>query len=188
MPTLIALTRPQATLRPVTAGGSTSTADFELYKDSYREAVNSAIRFAGQNIDYFTRVKADRLVDLVRRRIGDPSRATVLDVGCGIGATDAHLVDRVGRVVGVDLFEGVVERAREANPGAEYHVYDGRRLPLDDASVDLAFAICVVHHVPPASWPVFVAEMARVVRPGGLVAIIEHNPLNPLTRRVVRNC
>ena len=31
-------------------------------------------------------------------------------------------------------------------------------------------------------------ETARVVRPGGLVAVFEHNPLNPLTRRVVRDC
>ena len=50
---------------------------------------------------------------------------------------------------------------------------------------DLALAICVMHHVPPAEWVHFLAEMKRVVKPGGAVFIVEHNPLNPLTRYVV---
>jgi SAM-dependent methyltransferase len=45
-----------------------------------------------------------------------------------------------------------------------------------------------MHHVPPAQWPAFAAEMKRVVRPGGLAVVFEHNPFNPLTRRVVSNC
>ena len=61
-------------------------------------------------------------------------------------------------------------------------------MPVPDASVDVVFAICVVHHVPPAHWGAFAAEMARVLRPGGVAAIFEHNPLNPVTRRVVSNC
>jgi len=55
-------------------------------------------------------------------------------------------------------------------------------LPYGDDCFNLAFAACVVHHVPPPDWPGFVAEMRRVVRPGGAVCLIEHNPLNPLTR------
>jgi SAM-dependent methyltransferase len=42
--------------------------------------------------------------------------------------------------------------------------------------------------VPPAEREAFVEEMRRVTRPGGLVAIFEHNPLNPLTRKAVRDC
>jgi hypothetical protein len=45
-----------------------------------------------------------------------------------------------------------------------------------------------MHHVPPAQWANFAAEMKRVVRTGGLVVVFEHNPLNPLTRRAVSNC
>lgn len=82
----------------------------------------------------------------------------------------------------------MLERAAVTNPGAEYRLYDGHRLPLDDGSVDVAFAICVVHHVPVPQWGAFAAEMARVLRPGGIAAVFEHNPLNPLTRRVVSNC
>jgi SAM-dependent methyltransferase len=69
-----------------------------------------------------------------------------------------------------------------------YDTYEGGRLPYEDASFDAVFTICVMHHVPSEDWPRFLAEMRRVVRPGGLVLVFEHNPLNPLTRRLVRNC
>jgi hypothetical protein len=45
-----------------------------------------------------------------------------------------------------------------------------------------------MHHVPPPSWDSFVAELLRVTRRDGVVLVFEHNPLNPLTRRAVRNC
>jgi SAM-dependent methyltransferase len=133
-------------------------------------------------------MKARALTDLAQRRVGEPSTLTALDVGCGVGVTDAYLVDSFGAVIGVDIFDGVLERAAAANPRADYRLYDGHTLPLEDRSVDVAFAICVVHHVPPAQWTAFAAEMARVLRPGGVAAIFEHNPFNPLTRRVVSNC
>ncbi len=51
-----------------------------------------------------------------------------------------------------------------------------------------AVAICVLHHVPVSNRFKFVSEMVRVVRTGGIVAIFEHNPMNPLTRRAVNTC
>jgi SAM-dependent methyltransferase len=163
-------------------------AEFDAHADCYRESVQRSIDFCGQELDYFTRRKADHRVDLASRRIGRCSRLSVLDVGCGVGVTDEFLVGRVGELHGVDVSESAVACAAERNPAARYQSYDGRTLPYGDASLDLAFAICVMHHVPPPEWPGFVAEMARVVRPGGLVAVFEHNPFNPLTRAAVGRC
>ena len=78
--------------------------------------------------------------------------------------------------------------ARLRNPEVEYEAYDGEALPYDSATFDLSIAICVLHHVPPADWLGFIREMTRVIRPGGAVCIIEHNPLNPLTQLSVRRC
>ena len=69
-----------------------------------------------------------------------------------------------------------------------YDVYDGATLPYSDGCFDLAFAICVVHHVPPRLWNVFASEMRRVLKPAGLALVFEHNPRNPLTMRVVNSC
>ena len=132
-------------------------------------------------------MKARHLLDLAERRLGHPPELSALDVGCGIGLTDGYLGD-FGRVEGVDVSEDLIERAAAANPAVRYRSYDGRRLPYGDGSFDLVFAICVVHHVPPAEWQTFVAELARVVRPGGLTVVFEHNPLNPLTRLAVSRC
>ena len=50
------------------------------------------------------------------------------------------------------------------------------------------FAINVLHHVAIPDRRPLVEELGRVTKPDGLVAVFEHNPLNPLTRRVVRTC
>ena len=47
-------------------------------------------------------------------------------------------------------------------------------------------AVCVYHHVEPGDRAPLTAEIRRVLKPGGMLAIIEHNPLNPVTRAVVK--
>jgi SAM-dependent methyltransferase len=162
--------------------------DFDRHRHTYRDEVQRSIRFSGQDVGFFTDVKADLLVDLAARRSGEPGALSVLDVGCGVGLTDAALEGRFGSIHGVDVSEGAVAEATTANPWATYGSYDGRTLPFDDDVFDLAFAICVLHHVDPPDRVAFTGEMRRVVRPGGLVVMIEHNPLNPLTRVAVSRC
>lgn len=164
------------------------TSEFDAYQDSYEEEVQRSIDFAGQDHAFFTEVKARVLVDLVRRRLGDPRRLGALDVGCGTGLTDALVAREFARVAGIDPSPALLERARRTSPAVDYRPYDGREIPFEDASFDLVFAINVFHHVERAAQPALAAEMARVVRPGGIVAILEHNPLNPLTRRAVSRC
>lgn len=164
------------------------TPDFSAYSGRYREEMERSIGFIGQDVDFFAAVKAGRLIDLARRRLGDPATLAALDVGCGVGLTDRHLTQSFARVVGVDIAQGMIDEAARANPSAQYLLYDGRHLPFADGAIDLAFAISVFHHVPHPLRPNLVREMARVVRPNGLVVIIEHNPLNPLTRRAVAHC
>ena len=161
-------------------------AEFDRYGETYQDAVDEAISFAGREHDFYVEAKARRLVELARRRLG-PGRAAALDVGCGVGLVDRH-VSSSFELQGVDVSPAMVERAREANPEVEYAVSEQQRLPHPDRRFDLAFAVCVLHHVERADRLPLLREMARVVRPGGLVAVFEHNPWNPLTRRVVRDC
>jgi SAM-dependent methyltransferase len=82
----------------------------------------------------------------------------------------------------------MVERAAALNGTAAYGVCEPDYLPFEPGTFDVAFASCVLHHVRLPDRRRFAQELNRVVAPGGLVAILEHNPLNPLTRRVVSNC
>jgi len=165
-----------------------TTPRFDEYGDTYRDEVQKSIAFIGRDHSFFTKVKARLLLDLAASELGDPRTVHALDVGCGPGETDALLSGRFASLDGVDVSEAVVETARARNPEVVYRTYDGKRLPYEDGAFDLVFTICVVHHVPPAEWEGFVAELARVVRPGGVLAIVEHNPFNPLTRLAVSRC
>jgi SAM-dependent methyltransferase len=111
-----------------------------------------------------------------------------LDVGCGVGALHPFLRGMFGSISGADVSSASIAQALARNPGIDYRAYADGRLPYEPASFDVATAVCVMHHVPPQEWPAFVAEMRRVVRPGGLVCVIEHNPFNPLTRLAVSRC
>ena len=155
---------------------------------AYRDSVNSALAFFGRDVDFYAKLKADDLVARLDRHLGDVARVRLLDVGCGPGITDAHLVGRVGELHGVDVAGNLLDEAAAANPGARYHAFDGATLPFEDGAFDASFAICVLHHVEPDQRPSLVREMRRVTRPGGLAAVYEHNPWNPGTRVVVATC
>ena len=49
--------------------------DFDVSSDGYRDAVEESISFVGADLDFFTQAKADALLELVRHRIGEPTRA-----------------------------------------------------------------------------------------------------------------
>jgi SAM-dependent methyltransferase len=162
-------------------------AEFDRYADRYEQLVARSIGFSGQDQAFFLEARARHLLDVVRRRLGEPGRMRGLDVGCGGGLSHPHL-SSLGRLEGVDVSAAMIARARERNPEVRYHVGDGARLPLDDGAFDVTFTACVLHHVPPTQRGDFVGELGRVTRPGGLVVVFEHNPLNPLTRLAVSRC
>jgi SAM-dependent methyltransferase len=175
-------------MMPRLRGRDDHATDFDAYADAYAATVQRSIDFSGLDHDFFTRRKVEHVVDLARRWVGEPQALRVLDVGCGVGTTDTYLAGRFGRLEGVDTSSEAIERAASTNPSVRYFAYDGESIPYERDSFDLAFAICVLHHVTPGARPQFAAEMRRVVRPGGLVAVFEHNPYNPLTRFAVDRC
>lgn len=161
---------------------------FDAYDRSYREVVQSSIAFSGLKHDFFLQAKAHVIADLVEERLGGAGSVVALDVGCGVGALHPMLAGTVRELHGTDVSAPCIAQAQRANPWAIYRPYCGTRLPYPDHFFDLVTTICVVHHVPPAAWDAFARELRRVTRPGGCVAIIEHNPLNPLTRLAVSRC
>jgi SAM-dependent methyltransferase len=169
--------------------------EFDSFKKTYRSDIDNAIAFSGQKHDFYTRVKADYLVALLndfRNSAGaaNRDRVRILDIGCGHGLVHPYLLQATPWIdlSGIDMAATVIDEARAQNPGVDYSSYDGGRLPYPDDHFDAAFAIAVMHHVPPEQWDAFLTEMKRVVRPGGIMAIFEHNPFNPLTRWIVNTC
>ena len=99
-----------------------------------------------------------------------PEGATALDVGCGPGALTRALADRLGvaNVSAAEPSEPFAAACRERVPGVEVVVASAEALPFGDASFDAALSQLVVNFMQEPERGV--REMARVTRPGGVVA------------------
>ena len=162
---------------------------FDGYHDSYGQVVDNSIGFSGLKHDFFMQAKAD----LIKRKLsslpGDAKRLKALDIGCGVGTLIPYVRPFFASVAGCDVSSESIATAQSKDKATDYRHYEaGSRLPFEDASFDFAMTVCVVHHVPPPQWSSFFAEMRRVLKPGGLACVIEHNPLNPATRLAVFRC
>lgn len=154
---------------------STSGADQAIARNV--EAYNLvAASYDQSHPEIFNAVEQERLAGAVREVLGtvgsrEGAPARVLDVGAGTGNLTAHLLAVGAVVVAADVSAGCLRVVSEkfghtGRLGTQ--LIDGRSLaPLADESFDVAACYSVLHHVP--DYLSLVVEMARVVRPGGLV-------------------
>lgn len=103
-----------------------------------------------------------------------PRHWVVADLACGAGDVAVRLAPRVARVVGVDASPEMLQAARRRARGlanVELHEADLAALPLADASCDAALLVLALTHVeaPPAA----LAEMARILKPGGRAVVVD---------------
>jgi ubiquinone/menaquinone biosynthesis C-methylase UbiE len=106
-----------------------------------------------------------------------PSEWTVGDLGCGTGQVSAALAPFVARVVAVDASAAMLQAAKKRLHG--FDNIDLRRgeleaLPIDDGQLDAATLMLVLHHVPEPARAL--AEVARVLAPGGRVILVDMLP------------
>lgn len=161
---------------------------FDRYQASYESVVEDSVAFSGLDHAFFLRAKAIHLSEIFAGHFGIAA-PRLLDVGCGVGRLHPLLRPIVSELAGSDISEPSLERARRDNPDVEYRrMPEVGRMPWPDESFDAALAVCVFHHVLPGNRAALAGEMRRVIRPGGLVVIIEHNPINPATRLAVLRC
>ncbi len=112
-------------------------------------------------------MRDDVLLPMLRRL--RPGRT--LDAACGTGAVAQHLVTLGHDVVGVDLAEAMLARARQAVPGARFVTGDLRDLPLPSLEVDHVVCSLALTHL--EDLRPFFAEAARVMRPGGHLLVLD---------------
>ena len=113
----------------------------------------------------------DDEVDVLRRFLG-PGRGRCLDLGCGTGVAIPELAKLGWTVVGVDVSEEMLSRARPF--GAELIRAPAEELPFDDASFDAAVSIWT--HTDVDDFSAILREAARVLRPGAPFAYIGAHP------------
>ncbi len=141
-----------------------------MYEDSIREEFTHQSKSFGSSAAMTSAQTLGALIELVPE---DPA-ARWIDVACGPGVISRAMAGRVGSVSGVDLTPAMVEEAErraheEGIDNVSFALGDATALETPDASFDGAITRLSLHHIPaPAR---VVAEMARVVRPGGWIAV-----------------
>lgn len=162
--------------------------EFDLLADEYHEQHKANVAVTGEKPEYFAEYKIADLAMLVRSKRMAAGR--ILDFGSGIGNSIAWFRKHFP---GSELYCGdVSERSMEISqtrfPGKERYVSVDTEIHLPTHSQDIVFSACVFHHIPHEEHQHWLTELRRVTRPGGVLAIYEHNPLNPLTVRAVNTC
>jgi SAM-dependent methyltransferase len=96
-----------------------------------------------------------------------PYPRLVLDLGCAGGRETVELGEAGMRVIGLDLAREALRIAVNARPAHGYVEGDMTRLPFASGSLDGVWASASMLHLPPDVAPIALAEVARVLRPGG---------------------
>ncbi|MGI9004873.1 MAG: class I SAM-dependent methyltransferase [Streptosporangiaceae bacterium] len=152
--------------------GQAAATDYDSFAEAYSDLNEGSLLNA-----YYERPATLALA-------GDVAGRRILDAGCGSGPLSSALRDQGAIVTGLDSSAGMLELARRRlGDCADLHLADlGRPLPFPDGAFDDVIASLVLHYL--EDWTAPLAELRRVLRPGGrLIASVDH-PLqgHPLVR------
>jgi SAM-dependent methyltransferase len=160
-------------------------ADFDGCAEDYEERLNSCLGPLGGKDDYFHRQK---LGCLKRWITGVEPGATILDFGCGIGNLTGLTAQAFPRstVYGYDVSRKCIEAARKKWGHLGNLTFSND--PPSKGSCQLIIAANVFHHIKPSDRIGELLQLKDILKTGRNIVIFEHNPLNPLTRQIVRAC
>lgn len=166
--------------------------EFDAHAKTYNEVLDESINFSGEDSAYFAEYKIrDLHRELANQGVDTGSQLRLMDFGCGVGASIPYLRQYFAqaKLFGVDVSAESLELARSRHGTlAKFLPASGEELPVEVEALDAAYAMCVFHHVDEDRHVQLLTAMRNRLKPGGLLMVYEHNPLNPLTVRVVNNC
>ena len=166
------------------------SAEFDRFAEEYNVQHSANIAITGESPSFFAAYKIAEFADRAGALKADGARIWDFRSG-GIGNSIPFFRQYFpgSRLICADPSSRSIALSRERFPGPEqYSVLEGREIPHDAGCFDMTFSACVFHHIPQEEHAHWLAELFRVTRPGGLLTIFEHNPLNPLTVQAVNTC
>ena len=164
--------------------------EFDKFADEYQNLHQNNIRISGESPDFFAEYKIVDVAQLALEHFGRED-LRVLDFGAGVGNSvpyfRKHLPD--AKLTCLDVSARSIAIAEERFPGqADFVSFDGYEMPFSDGQFDLIFSACVFHHIAHSEHERILCGLSKILRPGGVLVIYEHNPYNPLTVRAVNTC
>lgn len=162
---------------------------FDAYSEYYRKILAQS---TGEDVESASFFASQKVSHLARCYPSNHSLQSILDYGCGVGMSLRPLRQTFPKaeILGADPSQSSLDIA--AREHADCRV---KMLPLGELNqssytqhFDLIFISCVFHHIDAKQHVATLNSLRNLCSPTGRVAIFEHNPANPITRRIVRNC
>jgi ubiquinone/menaquinone biosynthesis C-methylase UbiE len=125
----------------------------------------SVVAYVGHQVHIVRRREAGWLIDA----LGDVTGKKIVDVAGGDGYWAAQLGKAGAQATAIDIAEDKLRRGRQLAQPPGLVKGDALRLPFPDRSVDGLLSICAIEHFPDGE--AALTEMARIVKPGGLLAL-----------------
>jgi SAM-dependent methyltransferase len=160
--------------------------EFDKFARDYETWFVPWLKVAGASREYFARSRLNWLSYVLREQELSPRR--VMDFGCGTGMSLLLLEEilEAEQVIGLDTSEESLAVARESAGSRSVQLATpAKYLPQQD--LDLVFCNGVFHHIPVTERPAAVNYVYRCLRPGGMFALWENNPWNPIHAFVMKH-
>jgi 2-polyprenyl-3-methyl-5-hydroxy-6-metoxy-1,4-benzoquinol methylase len=156
--------------------------DFDKFAHDYKAILDKSLIFGGEKGEYYSRYKAE----YIARYVGTNFSGKILDYGCGIGLLSEVLLKHFPQasVDGYDVSAASIGHVPDFLKKQGSFTSDLSHLV---AGYDLIIMANVLHHVEIVDREKEIAKLKKLVNNKGRVIVFEHNPFNPLTRKLVRD-
>jgi len=161
--------------------------NFDEFARDYRDIHNENIKLTGADSHYFSEFK----VKWLREYYGSSQPPAILDLGAGDGTCLSYFRQYFPQasLYGIDVSEKSIEEAAAKNIlNSEIRAYNGTDIPYEAGKFDVILVATVMHHIRFELHEDLMKEALRVLKPGGRIFIVEHNPWNPVTLHMVNTC
>ncbi|MDR2125128.1 MAG: class I SAM-dependent methyltransferase [Desulfovibrio sp.] len=165
-----------------------NAAVFDAAAGAYDQLQRDNLGCFGGDLSFFAEYK----IALTRKLVPNEPE-NILEFGCGVGRNLPFLQHYFpnSRISGCDVSGESLALAGKAAPEADLALTadpeDFLRCYARSA-FGLITAVCVLHHIPEKTRADWLSALYATLRPGGTLLIFEHNPYNPLTRRIFNTC
>ncbi|HEV8539743.1 MAG TPA: class I SAM-dependent methyltransferase [Nitrospiraceae bacterium] len=155
---------------------------FDGFADHYKDVLDQSLALSGETGEYFAEYKARYVCDQV---VGPGFSGRVLDFGCGIGLLSGCLKAQLplAAIHGFDVSGKSIRRIHANLRAAGVFTTDEAELA---AQYDVIVLSNVLHHVTSSARQAMMRAIGERLAKGGRLVVFEHNPLNPVTRWIVK--
>ena len=164
---------------------SPTGSQFDSYSESYSSLLDDSVKITGYEGDYFLRCKLEKLRALFGEKLAGPFN--FLDFGCGPGQMLQYFPEYFPNALytGVDASSEMIVQAKKKSA---CNFFQLEEKGWKEKSYDLILAANVFHHIPPEQHHHHLKELLDALTPEGRLVVWEHNPLNPVTQKIVKDC